>query len=80
MITNADNSRWVYTYDSLGQVISGKKYWSDGTPVAGQQFEYGFDDIGNRTVMTNNSRVASYSANNEKVSVNGIDNFSGLDR
>lgn len=28
---------------------SGKKYWSDGTPVAGQQFEYGFDDIGNRT-------------------------------
>ncbi|MDP2324499.1 MAG: hypothetical protein Q8N51_10760, partial [Gammaproteobacteria bacterium] len=36
------------TYDDLGQVVSGKKYWSDGTPVAGQQFEYGFDDIGNR--------------------------------
>jgi RHS repeat-associated protein len=33
----------------LGQVISGKKFWSDGTPVAGQQFQYGFDDIGNRT-------------------------------
>ncbi|MCO5053104.1 MAG: hypothetical protein M9920_12465 [Verrucomicrobiae bacterium] len=47
-ITNVDNSRWVYQYDSLGQVVSGKKYWSDGTPVAGQQFEYGFDDIGNR--------------------------------
>ncbi|MCW5553566.1 MAG: hypothetical protein KIS67_15580 [Verrucomicrobiae bacterium] len=46
--TNADNARWVYTYDALGQVTSGKKYWSDGTPVAGQQFEYGFDDIGNR--------------------------------
>jgi len=48
-ITNADNSRWVYQYDALGQVVSGKKYWADGTPVAGQQFEYGFDDIGNRT-------------------------------
>jgi len=47
-ITNADNSRWIYTYDNLGQVVSGKKYWSDGTPVAGQQFEYTFDDIGNR--------------------------------
>lgn len=47
-VTNVDSSRWVYEYDSLGQVISGKKYWSDGTPVAGQQFEYGFDDIGNR--------------------------------
>jgi RHS repeat-associated protein len=46
--TNVDNSYWVYQYDNLGQVISGKRYWSDGTPVAGQQFEYKFDDIGNR--------------------------------
>ena len=47
-VTNVDNSRWVYLYDKLGQVISGKRYWADGTPVAGQQFEYGFDDIGKR--------------------------------
>ncbi len=46
--THADGSYWIYQYDSLGQVISGKRYWADGTPVAGQQFEYGFDDIGNR--------------------------------
>lgn len=46
--TLADGSYWVYQYDKLGQVTSGKRYWSDGTPVAGQQFEYGFDDIGNR--------------------------------
>jgi RHS repeat-associated protein len=46
--TLADGSSWVYEYDALGQVISGKKYWADGTPLAGQQFEYGFDDIGNR--------------------------------
>jgi YD repeat-containing protein len=45
----ADNSFWIYKYDALGQVISGKKYWPDWTPVAGQQFEYAFDDIGNRT-------------------------------
>ena len=44
-----DESYWRYEYDSLGQVRSGKKYWSDGTLVAGQQFEYSFDDIGNRT-------------------------------
>jgi len=36
-------------YDNLGQVTSGKKYFADGTPVPGQQFEYGFDDIGNRS-------------------------------
>lgn len=47
-LANADHSRWVYTYDDLCQMVSGKKYWSDGTPVAGQKFGYGFDDIGNR--------------------------------
>lgn len=45
----SDGSWWSYTYDDLGQVLSGKRYWSDGAPVAGQQFEYAFDDIGNRT-------------------------------
>jgi RHS repeat-associated protein len=47
-LTNADNSFWTFGYDSKGQVQSGKHYWSDQTPVAGQQFEYQFDDIGNR--------------------------------
>jgi RHS repeat-associated protein len=32
----------------LGQVTSGKRSWSDAVPVAGQQFEYAYDDIGNR--------------------------------
>lgn len=44
-----DGSFWIYEYDKLGQVVSGKRYWSDWTPVAGQQYEYAFDDIGNRT-------------------------------
>jgi len=47
--TLADGSFWIYQYDALGQVTSGKKYWIDGTPVPGEQLEYGFDDIGNRT-------------------------------
>ena len=46
--TQADGSYWIYSYDALGQVTSGKRFWQDGTPVAGQQYEYAFDDIGNR--------------------------------
>jgi len=45
-------------------------YWPDGTPVAGQQFEYGFDDIGNRKVSRRggdengwNLRQSLYTAN-----------------
>ena len=44
-----DGSSWRYQYDALGQVTSGNKYWADGTLVAGQQFDYAFDTIGNRT-------------------------------
>jgi YD repeat-containing protein len=66
-----DGSYWNYVYDSLGQVISGKKYFSDETPVAGQQFEYAFDTIGNRRVAKAGGdntgaslRVANYTPNN----------------
>ena len=71
LVTNINNSHWVYQYDRLGQETSGKKYWSDGTPVAGQQFTYNFDDIGNRKSTAaggdasgNNLRSANYTANN----------------
>ena len=69
-ILMADGSYWVYEYDRLGQLTSGKRYWSDGTPVAGQQFEYAFDDIGNRLSTKAGGdetgaalRTASYTAN-----------------
>jgi RHS repeat-associated protein len=75
-LTHSCRSRWrkhqtKYQYDSLGQVTSGKKYWSDGTPVAGQQFTYNFDDIGNRQSTASggdqtgsNLRPANYTVNN----------------
>ena len=51
-------------------MTSGKKYWSDGTIVAGEQFTYAFDDIGNRTSTArggdqtgSNLRSAAYYAN-----------------
>jgi RHS repeat-associated protein len=70
-VMHADGSYWIYQYDALGQVSSGRKYWSDSTPVAGQQFDYAHDDIGNRTETVaggdsegGSLRTASYTANN----------------
>ena len=51
-VSAADGSYWVYSYDSLGQVTSGVKHWRDGSVVAGEQFGYSFDTIGNRTSTT----------------------------
>lgn len=50
-VTNADGCYWIYGYDRLGQVTSGKKHWPGGQVVAGEQFEYVFDDIGNRKLV-----------------------------
>ena len=33
--TLADGTSWSYTYDNLGQVTGGQRFWEDGTPVAG---------------------------------------------
>jgi RHS repeat-associated protein len=47
LITDGALSTWNYGYDALGQVTSGKRS-ANGDYFAGQQFEYGFDTIGNR--------------------------------
>lgn len=47
--TQGDGTYWLYSYDALGQVTSGNRYLAEGTPIAGQQFSYAYDDIGNRT-------------------------------
>jgi len=67
--TLADGLFWVYEFDRVGQVISGRKYCRDGSPVAGMQFTYGYDDIDNRTQSSQggdangeNLRVTTYTA------------------
>jgi len=71
VVTNSDGSRISFGYDQLGQVILARKSFSDGTPVAGQQFEYAFDDIGNRKYAGEGGnewgsglRYQNYSVNN----------------
>ncbi|HXJ57699.1 MAG TPA: RHS repeat-associated core domain-containing protein [Verrucomicrobiae bacterium] len=47
-VTEADGSTWAYAYDGLGQVSSGRRRWKNGATVPGQQFEYAYDQSGNR--------------------------------
>jgi len=66
----------VYGYDSLGQVTSAKR--TGGTlaepigPVAGQQFVFTYDTIGNRKTATDGNATTAYTANplNQYTSVN----------
>ncbi|MBX3410799.1 MAG: hypothetical protein KF859_13055 [Phycisphaeraceae bacterium] len=72
-----DGTYWLYEYDTLGQVTGGKRYIDlppagpDGDILMpGQQFEYTFDHIGNRTQTKSggdsagqNLRTATYTPN-----------------
>jgi RHS repeat-associated protein len=69
-MTNTDGAYWAYQYDALGQVTNGIKKWANNAVVPGQQFGYGFDDIGNRKMTLAggdqfglNRRLAGYTAN-----------------
>lgn len=69
-VTREDNSYWSFVYNDRGELVSGKKYWPDTTAVAGQQFEYAFDNIGNRgtskaggDAQGQSLRQSTYSAN-----------------
>lgn len=53
-----DGSTWDYTYNDRNEVASGKHWWLDGTRVVGQQYEYDYDSIGNRTAYRSGGNSA----------------------
>lgn len=49
--TLEDGSYWSYGYDDRDELTSASRKWSasqNNTPVSGQQFNYAYDNIGNR--------------------------------
>jgi RHS repeat-associated protein len=66
-----DGTYWVYEYDALGQGTGGRRYWGDGTPVAGQDFTYAFDEIGNRQSTGGRASSVSTYANNRLNQITG---------
>jgi RHS repeat-associated protein len=77
--TDSDASYWSYDYDSLGQVISGKHSWDDATPVAGQQFEYAYDDIGNRVRTKEGGNASGTGLRTATYAVNTLNQYTQRD-
>jgi RHS repeat-associated protein len=61
--TREDSAYWDYGYDALGQVTSGRKYDATLAPLAGHDFAWTYDDIGNRKTATSNGQTSHYSPN-----------------
>ena len=60
----SNGTYWDYEYDDLGQVTNAVRRWVlDDTPVAGLDFGFQFDDIGNRRRTTRGDATSDYTAN-----------------
>jgi len=53
----ADGTWWDYGYNNRGEVTSGKRRVAAGVSAGGKQFEYGFDDLGNRLLARYGGRA-----------------------
>jgi RHS repeat-associated protein len=73
--TREDGSYWQYGYDPKGQVTSGKRHWVDGTLVAGHQREYVYDDIGNRSSLTESGNAAGAGSRGSVYEVNALNQY-----
>jgi len=77
--TNADASVWNYGYDSLGQIISANKTWQNGQPTAGQQFQFGYDTIGNRAYTKTGGNASGTGLHQANYNVNTLNQYISRD-
>lgn len=61
--TREDDSYWKLEYDRLGQLAASRQVLAGGVPIAGRDFAWTFDDIGNRRTATVNGATGTYFPN-----------------
>jgi RHS repeat-associated protein len=74
--TREDGSYWAYGYNDRGELLTGKKYWSDTSPVAAQQNEYTFDNLGNRTSTLAGGDAAGANLRSATYTPNSLNQYS----
>ena len=62
-VTREDDAYWAYSYDTMGQVVAGRKYLAGDIAALGLDYAWTYDDIGNRKTATTNGAFAAYVPN-----------------
>jgi RHS repeat-associated protein len=70
-----DGSLWNYSYNNRNELTGAGRFWSDWTAVTGQQYGYGFDNIGNR-ISAQSGSVGNLST--VSYTVNGLNEYTGI--
>ena len=73
-----DGTYWTYSYDTLGQLTGAQRRWPDGTLVAGQQYGYLYDDIGNRKQSLEGGDANGAGLQTTTYTANLLNQYSGI--
>ena len=73
-----DATYWTYAYDTLGQLTGAQRRWTDGTLVAGQQYGYLYDDIGNRKESREGGGTNGAGLQTTTYTANLLNQYSGI--
>lgn len=73
-----DGSRWDYTYNDRNELTGAPRSWPDWTPVAGQQFGYAYDNIGNRKTAQSGGSTNGTNLRSTGYAVNSLNQYTTL--
>jgi len=73
-----DGTYWTYAYDTLGQLTGAQHRWPDGNLVAGQQYGYLYDDIGNRKQSLEGGYANGAGLQTTTYTANLLNQYSGI--
>jgi RHS repeat-associated protein len=76
--TLEDGSIWKYTYNDRNELIGAHRYWSDWTPVAGQQYGYDYDNIGNRKSAWAGGDANGANLHQTTYTANGLNQYTAI--
>ena len=70
-----DGSAWNYNYNDRDELIGAHRYWPDSSPVAGQQYGYTYDSIGNRHTASSGGDSSGSNLRTETYTANGLNEY-----
>ena len=73
-----DGSRWDYGYNDRNELTGARRYWYDLAAVAGQQFGYDYDSIGNRKTAQSGGDTNGANLRPTGYAVNSLNQYTTL--
>ena len=78
-LTREDGTKWDFGYNDRDEVTSGDKKLSNGNLLAGRQFEYEYDDMGNRQKARFGGDAAGANLSEIEYSTNRVNQYTTIE-